>query len=301
MHTLMWGSASRRLGVSRGHPRRPESAVGRSDVRWADCARRDKRSAGLQLVVDAGDRKHGRDYCGRRKGHEARSGPPLRRGLLLTRRWRPRWLRLPLLRGWIRDPLMLDLEPAVSGDPFEPTGGADAGQLALRVCGGARSSRSGQSPGKPVAPMRVMRVGDPQLEHRPHSPGLSPVCRLVSAEAGRPFRERRNPGTHSPSQMPVLQLNELRDHEQVAVAVAAAPVGPMEPHRERPALMLDDQERIPVLMPAPRILRLARDLGPGLLGAGELQRGTKLTHQLRRHEMPRNRRRWFRHGDPLLP
>jgi len=87
------------------------------------------------------------------------------------------------------------------------------------------------------------------------------------------------PAADPPGEVLVLQTDQLRDQEQVAVAIPAAPVGASEALRDRPALTLEVQERSRVRT-GPGIARLVGPLLWNLrsepLGAGALECGDHL-------------------------
>jgi hypothetical protein len=263
--------------------------------------RRDQMHTVFQFRVNSGDRKQGRGNRAHRDRHQT---PPAARLLCRVpftggrgRRWR---LALLHLRG--RNPLGVLLEHPFARDPLEPTGLADAVHLPLRVGGKAGPSRSRHPPSNPIAASRVTRECRAQLEHRPNTPGLSPVGGRVAAESGRAFRQRRKPvsAADPPSQEPILDADEHRDQQQVSVAVAAMAVSAVKACREPPALMLDDQKRVPIRWRGPGVVwPLPRDSAANPLGAGVLEGIMELPRRVRRQDFSRGRRGRFRHGDLL--
>jgi hypothetical protein len=81
----------------------------------------------------------------------------------------------------------------------------------------------------------------------------------------------------------VLQAHQLRDQDQVAVAIPALPIGAAKARRDCPVFTLEDQERSRVRA-GPGIARLAgpllRNLRREPLGAGALECGNHLLLEL---------------------
>jgi hypothetical protein len=263
--------------------------------------RRDQMRTASKLRVNSGDRKQSRGNRGRRERHQTSPAPRLLCRVPLTG-GRGRVWRLPLLRLRGGDRLGLLLEHPFACDPLEPTGLAYAVHFLLRVGGNAGPSRSRKPPGQPVAPSRVIRECRAQLEHRPNTPGLSPVGGRVTAESGRALRQRWKPvpAADPSGQEPIFDADEHGDQQQVSVAVAATPVSAVKACREPPALMLDDQKRVPICSRGPGIARppcpLLRDPATNPLVAGVLEGSMELPLPFRRQQFPRGRRGRFRHG-----
>ena len=179
-----------------------------------------------------------------RPGHPCQVRPAPRFEALPSprRQARPRLRRrLPGLRR--PDEFALEREAPVAHGPLEPP--QNTVSAALRIGGGPCQDPCRQPPGQSVALTAIADQSRAHLEHRPGAPRPSPVCGYVAVESRRPVRRRwrAGPAADPPGQMLVLEVDQPRDEGQVAVAIAAAPVGAAEARRDGPPFSLDDQER----------------------------------------------------------
>jgi hypothetical protein len=114
--------------------------------------------------------------------------------------------------------------------------------------GDAGAGRGQELPGDPVTLTPVFGVGRPQLDQRPDGPGAAPIGRGVPAERRRFLGRQRGycPTVDSPHEVLVLQTAELGDQDQVAVALAAIPIGALKARANRTPLVVEGQEGRPV-------------------------------------------------------